>query len=70
MLRSILVFLDTVQSWVCADDNEIKAAVEFIISHFREPLEAAHIKLASIQDELEEIVDYARYYLGIVEESY
>ena len=57
MLRSILVFLDT-QSWVCADDNEIKAAVEFIISHFGEPLEAAHINLASIQDELEEIVDY------------
>ena len=69
MLRSILVFLDT-QSWVCADDNEIKAAVEFIISHFREPLEAAHINLASIQDELEEIVDYARCYLGIVKESY
>ncbi len=64
MPRSILVVLDT-QSWRCSsgreteeDDDlkEIREAVEFITSHFREPLEAKGVSLASIQDEIEEIV--------------
>ena len=75
MLRFILVFLDT-QSWVKnadteADDlSEIVAAVEYITSHFREPLEVVSANLASIQDEVEEVVDYARKYLSIQSESY
>ena len=68
MLRAILVLLNT-QSWCCPprrqlddmeeeDDNlaEVKEAVEYITSHFREPLEAKGVVLAGIQDEIEEIV--------------
>ena len=71
-MRSIIVFLDT-QSWRRSttiaeldDDDiaEIKSAMEHIISHFGEPLEAASINLAGIQDELEEVVEYARKYLN------
>lgn len=75
MLRSILVFLDT-QSWCKRADSEdddldeINAAVEYITSHFREPLEAAGTTLSSIRDEIEEVVDYARKYLNIGTESY
>ena len=76
LLRSALAFLDT-QSWCCsqADTDEddmasIKSAVEYLSSHFREPLEAAGVSLASIQDEIEEAVDYARNYLRIGSESY
>ena len=40
------------------DDHlvEVKKAVEYITSHFREPLEAEDVDLAGIQDEIEEIV--------------
>ena len=79
MLRSVLAFLDT-QSWChpprsTADTEEddmaeIKQAVEYISTHFREPLEAASVNLASIQDKIEEVVDYARNYLCTESESY
>jgi len=68
LLRSALAFLDT-RSWYCsqADSDEddmasIKSAVESLSSHSREPLEAIGVSLASIQDEIEEAVDYARNY--------
>ena len=48
----------------------IKNAVEYLSTHFREPLEAAGVSLASIQDEIEDAVDYARNYLRIGSESY
>ena len=44
------------------DMEEIRLAVDCISSHFREPLEAKCVNLANIQDELEEIVTYARKY--------
>ena len=84
MLRAILVFTDT-QSWRLSTgsdemnsepeddvDNlaEIRDAVEYITSHFRDPLEAKGVNLASIQDEVEEIVPYARKYLSIDQEGY
>ncbi len=82
MLRAILVLLDT-QSWRPSprsehsntdeeedDLAEIKEAVEYITSHFREPLEAKGVTLANIQDEVEEIVPYARKYLSIGREGY
>ena len=80
MLMAILVFLDT-QSWqphsslsATNDENsdlaEIREAVEYITCHFREPLEAKGITMTSIQDEIEEIVLYARKYLGIDKEGY
>ena len=71
MLRAILVLLDT-HSWrpsprseqsdTDEEENdlaEIREAVEYITSHFREPLEAKGVTLANIQDEVEEIVLYA-----------
>ena len=78
MLRAIAVFLNT-QSWQCTavgsdtemgDNAEIKIALEYISSHFREPLEAKGINLSGIQDEIEEIVQYARKYLNLVKEGY
>ena len=71
LLRSILIFLDT-QSWVQSEDaeSEVSTAVEYIMTHFRAPLEASSSNLASIQDELEEVLDYARKYLSIASESY
>ena len=65
LLRAILVFNDT-QNWHASpseaegeDDvglNEIRRAVEMIISEFKEPLEAKRVDLAGIQDEVEDRV--------------
>ena len=76
MMRSILLFLNT-QSWQGSerslndDDNdddqlsEVKAALVSITDVFRAPLEAKRVNLILIQDEIEDIVDYARTYLRI-----
>lgn len=81
LLRSILVFVET-QSWLqrsshsSEDDGddgllEIRAAVECITSVFRAPLEAKGLcDPCMIQDEVEEVVEYARKYLPIGTESY
>ena len=82
LLKAILVMLDT-QSWHCTtrrsfeDDGEdedglteLKAAVENIITKFREPSEAKGVTLAAIQDELEEFVHYARKYISLGHDSY
>ncbi len=69
MLRSFLY------SWIRVENedseyddlSEIYAAVEYITSNFRE---AFNINIASIQDEIEEAIDYARKYLSIQSESY
>ena len=81
MLRAILVFLDT-QSWESSparehsdsdeeedDLAEIREAVEYITSYFREPLETKGVDLANIQDELEAMIPYARKYLSIGQEG-
>ena len=52
------------------DLAEIREAVEYITSHFREPLEAKGVTLANFQDEVEEIVPYARKFLSIDRDSY
>ena len=49
---------------------EVKNAAEHIITHFRIPLESKGVALAAIQDEIEEIVDYARKYLDIYKLDY
>ena len=70
LLRSILVFLDTC-SWAVgassdtseemADDMaDVRAAVEHIITVFRKPLEAKGACLSSLDDELEEAVQFCR----------
>ena len=76
LLWSILAFVVT-QSWLqrsghsSEDDGdagqlEIREAVECIISVFRVPLEAKGLCGPSIiQDEVEEVVEYARKYLSI-----
>ena len=54
-----------------ADDfAEVRAAVEYIISIFRIPLEAKGMCAASIQDEVEDVISYARKYLPIGSENY
>ena len=73
LLRSALAFLGWCRSQADTDEDDmvnIKSAVEYLISHFREPLEAAGLSLASIQDEMKDAVDYARTYLKIGSESY
>ena len=73
LLRGILVFLDT-QVWCqvtaagdldsdSPDDKsltEIRSAVELIATTFRE---AANVNLLILQDQIAEVVEYARNYL-------
>ncbi len=71
-MRSILLFLDT-QSWQDSEENsaddrrmsEIKSVVVSLTEVFRAPLEAKGADLSSILDEIEDIVEYSRAYLGI-----
>ena len=49
---------------------EIKAAVEHIITVFRAPLESRGVCIATIQDEVDEAVEYARRYLAVGSDSY
>ena len=82
MMRSILLFLNS-QSWqdlersLNDDDddddnclNEVKAALVSITDVFCASLEAKRVNLISIQDEIEDIIDYARTYLRIGCDSY
>ena len=77
LLRSILVFLDT-RTWALyerqriLDDateqgnmDDIITATDYILSLFRVPLEAKGACLSSFNDELEDIVGFARKYLNI-----
>ena len=81
LLRLFLIFVET-QSWIQKSDHsskddgddwmlEIREAVEYITSIFRATLEAKGLCDPSmIQDEVEEVVGYARKYLPIGTESY
>ena len=85
LMRAILVFLET-QSWQKSfsegssgdhdgmlepdDFAEVRAAADYIVSFFRIPLEAKGMCAASIQDEVEDVVSYARKYLQISSENY
>ncbi len=54
-----------------ADDMaEIRAAVEHIVTIFRDPLEAKGACLSSLDDELEEAVQFCRKYLDVQLEDY
>ncbi len=78
-LRCVLIFLDT-QCWVQKNESNVADpeesgedkslsslldAVEHIISLFRAPLEAKGMCVASVQDELKDVVDFARKYLPL-----
>ena len=74
MLRVILSFLDT-QNWRIGGEDiddlaDIRAAVEVIIAHFRAPLQAKSVSLCSIQDEVEEAVQYARNFLSVSQDTH
>ena len=74
MLRAILAFLDT-QNWRIVDEEgdslaDIRSAVEVITTHFRVPLEAKEVDLCSIQDEVEEAVQYARNFLNVSQNTH
>ena len=74
-MRALLVLTET-QGWQAGSDStsddlaDIKAALKYIVQVSREPLESKGASIASIQDELEEAVEYARQYLAIAIESY
>ncbi len=86
LLRAILVFLDTqtwrpVITAAGESDSELDnspdkslteiiAAVERIATTYREPLEAVGVNLLVLQDQITEIVEYARNYLSIEREEY
>jgi len=44
--------------------------VDFLASNFRVPLEAKGVVIATLQDEVEEAVEYARSYLDIGRSEY
>ena len=44
---------------------KVKESVDYLASHFRLPLEAKGIVIASLQDEVEDAVEYTRSYLDI-----
>ena len=80
--ETLEVFLET-QHWIPREsgggsdgngdsDNgltEIRSAVDHIISSFLAPLETKGMNVVSVQDEIEEVVDYARKYLSLATES-
>ena len=49
---------------------EVKESVEYLAAHFRSPLEAKGVSVFTLQDEIEEIVEYARTYLNIHSTEY
>ena len=49
---------------------EIKNALEYIVSLFRDPLEARGANVSVLQDEIEDAVEYARRYLGLQSTNY
>ena len=77
LLRSFLVFSDT-KNWIHRlsegnDDvsmGEVVNAVEYITGIFRSPLEAKGMCLSSIQDEIEEVIEFSRKYLPISTSNY
>lgn len=69
------MFLET-QSWMKRNNigdehesdpslTELKAAIELISSRFRDPLEASGVIVSSLQDEIEDAVEYAGQYLSL-----
>ena len=50
--------------------SEVAVAVELIATTFHEPLDAVGVSLLVLQDEITEVVEYARNYLSIERENY
>ena len=50
--------------------SEISCTVELIAITFREPLVAVGVNLLMLQDQISEVVEYARSYLSIETEAY
>ena len=50
--------------------DEVKKSVDYLATHFRLPLEAKGIALATLQCKAENVVEYARAYLDISRTPY
>ena len=48
----------------------LKAAIELISSQFRNPFEATGVNVSSLQDEIEDAVEYAQQYLSLESTPY
>ena len=49
---------------------EVKRALEHIFGAFHQPLKSQKINLLTLQDEIEDAVDYARMYLSLESTNY
>ena len=49
---------------------ELKAEIELILSQFRNPLKATGVNVSSLQDEIEDAVEYAQQYLSLESTPY
>ena len=75
--RSIIAFIDT-KNWIYKDDGvggdftmfNVRESVDSLVTKFRDPLEAKGVSLSSVQDEVEEIIEYSRKFLAISTSSY
>ena len=58
--------------WERKDDDASfgYSAIDAISTRFRTPLEHAKVKCSVLQQELDDMVDYARRYLNLVQEDY
>ena len=52
------------------DDSFAHAALESLSTRFRAPLEKAGVDCSLIQQEWEDIIDFAKCYLNLVQENY
>jgi len=76
-LQSIIAFIDT-KNWIYKDDGvggdftmfNVRESVDSLVTKFRDPLEAKGASLSSVQDEVEEIIEYSRKFLAISTSSY
>ena len=67
LLTHILTILAT-QGWEKSDNTD--AALDKLITHFKAPLEKAGVDIFVIKDEWEDMTDYAKRYLDLVQDDY
>ena len=67
LLTHILTILAT-QGWEKSDNTD--AALDKLTTHFKAPLEKAGVDIFVIKDEWEDMTDYAKRYLDLVQDDY
>jgi len=69
LLTNVLTILAT-HGWNKSDDIDFAATkLDKLVQQFLTPIEAAGVETASINEEWEDMVDYARHYLNIAKED-